>query len=47
MLKQADLQVAAAQNELNKNNTIEAQVALIDALANKEGVLAQVQGFTF
>ena len=44
MLKQADLQVAAAQNELNKNNTIEAQVALIDALANKEGVLAQVQG---
>jgi hypothetical protein len=44
MLKQADLQVAAAQNEVNKNNTIEAQVALIDALANKEGVLAQVQG---
>ena len=44
MLKQADLQVAAAQNEINKNNTIEAQVALIDALANKEGVLAQVQG---
>ena len=45
MLKQADLQVAAAQSELNKNNTIEAQVALIDALANKEGVLAQVEGF--
>ena len=44
MLKQADLQVAAAQSELNKNNTIEAQVALIDALANKEGVLAQVEG---
>ena len=44
MLKQADLQVAAAQNEVNKNNTIEAQVALIDALANKEGVLAQVEG---
>lgn len=44
MLKQADLQVAAAQNEINKNNTIEAQVALIDALANKEGVLAQVEG---
>ena len=45
MLKQADLQVAAAQSELNKNNTIEAQVALIDALANKEGVLAQIEGF--
>ena len=45
MLKQADLQVVAAQNEVNKNNTIEAQVALIDALANKEGVLAQVEGF--
>jgi len=45
MLKQADLQVAAAQNEVNKNNTIEAQVALIDALANKEGVLAQIEGF--
>lgn len=45
MLKQADLQVVAAQNEVNKNNTIEAQVALIDALANKEGVLAQIEGF--
>ena len=44
MLKQADLQIAAAQNEVNKNNTIEAQVALIDALGNREGVLAQVQG---
>ena len=45
MLKQADMQVAAAQSEVNKNNTIEARVALIDALANKEGVLAQVEGF--
>jgi len=45
MLKQAELQVAAAQSEVNKNNTIEAQVALIDALANKEGVLAQIEGF--
>lgn len=44
MLKQADMQVAAAQSEVNKNNTIEARVALIDALANKEGVLAQVEG---
>lgn len=45
MLKQADLQIAAAASEVKKNNTIEAQTALIDALANKEGVLAQVEGF--
>jgi hypothetical protein len=45
MLKQADLQVAAAQNEVNKNDTIEAQIELTNALANKEGVLAQIQGF--
>jgi hypothetical protein len=45
MLKQADLQVAAAQNEFNKNKNIENQIALIDALANREGVLAQVEGF--
>lgn len=44
MLKQADLQIASAQNEKDKNNTIEAQVALIDALANREGVLAQIEG---
>ena len=45
MLKQADAQIASAQADLNKNDTIENQVALIDALANKEGVLAQVEGF--
>ena len=44
MIAQADLQVAAAQNEFNKNKNIENQIALIDALANKEGVLAQVEG---
>ena len=44
MISQANLQVAAAQNEFNKNKTIENQIALIDALANKEGVLAQVEG---
>jgi hypothetical protein len=44
MLTQADLQIAAAQNEFNKNKNIENQIALIDALANKEGVLAQVEG---
>ena len=45
MLKQADLQIASAQAEVNKNKTIESQTALIEALANKEGVLAQVEGF--
>ena len=45
MLKQADLQIASAQNEKEKNNTVEAQVALIDALANKEAILAQIEGF--
>jgi hypothetical protein len=38
------LQVAAAQNEFNKNKNIENQIALIDALSNREGVLAQVEG---
>lgn len=44
MLKQADAQVASAQADLAKNKSIENQVALIDALANKEGVLAQIEG---
>jgi hypothetical protein len=38
------LQIAAAQAEKNKSNTIENQVALIDALANREGVLSQIEG---
>lgn len=45
MLKQADLQIASARANVQKNNSIENQVALIDALANREGVLAQIQGF--
>ncbi len=45
MLRLADLQIASAQANLNTNNSIENQVALIDALANKEGILAQVEGF--
>tara|TARA_R110000851_G_scaffold197058_1_gene348056 strand:- start:177 stop:2069 length:1893 start_codon:yes stop_codon:yes gene_type:complete len=45
MLETANAQIASAQAELNKNNTIEAQVALTEALANKQGVLAQVEGF--
>ena len=45
MLAQASAQVAAAQAEVDKNNSIENQVALTEALANKQGVLAQVEGF--
>ena len=45
MIKAANLQVAAAQAEVNKNKTIESQVALTEALANRQGVLAQVEGF--
>ena len=44
MLRQADLQIQAAQLEYNKSKTIENQVALTEAQANREGVLAQVQG---
>jgi len=45
MIAQADLQVAAAQSALEANNNTETQTALIEALANKQGVLAQVEGF--
>lgn len=45
MLATAAAQIAAARVELDKNNTIENQVALTEALANKQGVLAQVEGF--
>ena len=44
MLKQANAQVASAQADLAKNKSIENQVALTEALANKEGVLAQIEG---
>jgi len=44
MLRQADLQIQAAQLEYNKSKTIENQVALTEAQANREGVLAQIQG---
>jgi hypothetical protein len=46
MKAQADLQVAAAASTLAMNNTIENQVALINAQANAVGVLAQVEGLT-
>jgi len=45
MLLQADMQVRSAQAELSKNKSIENQVALTEALANKQGVLAQIEGF--
>lgn len=44
MLKQAAAQVASAQADLAKNKSIENQVALTEALANQEGVLAQIEG---
>jgi hypothetical protein len=44
MIRQADLQVQAAQATYNQNKTIENQVAVTEALANKQGVLAQVEG---
>jgi len=44
MLAQASLQVAAAQATLSMNKSIENQAAVTDALANKEGVLAQIEG---
>lgn len=45
MLAQADAQLRSAQAELDKNASIENQVALTEALANKQGVLAQIEGF--
>ena len=44
MLAQADLQIQAAQLEYNKNKNTENQVALTEALANRQGVLAQIEG---
>ena len=43
-LIQADLQIQAAQLEYNKNKNTENQVALTEALANRQGVLAQIEG---
>ena len=45
MLAQADLQVSAAKSTYALNKSIENQVAVTEALANKEGVLAQIEGF--
>jgi hypothetical protein len=44
-LAQAELSIRAARLQLNVNNNIENQVALTDALAEKQGVLASIEGF--
>ena len=44
MIAQANLQVSAAKLEFDKNKTTETRIALTEALANREGVLAQVEG---
>ena len=45
MIKQADLQIASASANFEANNSIENQVALIEALANRKAVEAQIEGF--
>jgi hypothetical protein len=45
MLGVANAQIAQAQNQLSLNKSIENQVALINALANKDAILAQIEGF--
>jgi len=45
MLAAADAQVAAAAAAVAKNKNTETTIALIDAQTNREGVLAQVEGF--
>jgi len=45
MLLQADMQIKFAQGNLDTNASIENQVALTEALANKQAVLAQIEGF--
>lgn len=45
MLGQADAILAAANAQFQKNKSTENEVALLDAQANKAGVLAQIEGF--
>lgn len=45
MLRAADMQVKAARFEFEKNKSIENRIALIEAQSNREGVLAQIEGF--
>ena len=45
MLANADAVIAAAQAQFDKNQNDENQIALLEARAEKEGILAQIEGF--
>jgi hypothetical protein len=45
MLKQVDLQIAAAKAEFDKNQNQENTIALLEAQQEREAVLAQIAGF--
>lgn len=45
MIANADAVIAAAQAQFDKNANDENQIALLEARAEKEGILAQVEGF--
>ena len=45
MLKQVDLQIAAAQAAYDKNDSQENYIALLEAQQEKDAVLAQIEGF--
>ena len=45
MLANVDALVAAAQAQFDKNASQENQIALLEAQAEREGVLAQIEGF--
>ena len=45
MLANADAVIAAAQAQFDKNKNDENEIALLEARAEKEGILAQIEGF--
>jgi len=45
MLKLVDIQIASAQADVDKNNNLENQIKLQEALNEKKAVLAQITGF--
>lgn len=45
MLRQADIVIANARAQFNANKSIENEIALISALNERKGVLAQIEGF--
>ena len=45
MLTNADAVIAAAQAQFDKNKNDENQIALLEARAEREGILAQIEGF--